>query len=715
MSDTADAIRALLWPRSVAVIGASNDVSRWGGRTMQALLNLGYEGGIFPVNPKYDEVMGRACYGDVLDIPESVDIAVLVLSPAQTLPALRRCAEKGVRAAAVLSSGFAEASEEGRRHQDAIADFARESGVRLLGPNCLGLANLRHRISLGPGSKVKTVAPGGVALISQSGATATWLFSRAQDYGLRLSYLISSGNEADLDTADFVDFLADDELTSVICLHVEGLRRGEAFLEAAGRAIERGKPVVLLKIGTSPKGARAALSHTGSLAGSDRVLDGVCRQTGILRVETNEELLATALMFDRVPSVPASGIVVMAPSGGTCGLIADRCADVGLDLPELRPETAAVVAERLGIPFTANPIDLTSRPVYEVERVRDCLDLVAEDERYGLTLLVYTTTLLFDRLLPHAVEYAARSPKPLVVYCTAGSLADDYLAALDKAGVPVYTNLHDCVVAIRALVSFSERARSFERGPLETRATAAPAAGIEDRLNAGPLSEFESKAVLAAFGVPTTRERLAASLDEARLAAAEIGYPVAVKVVSPDIQHKTEIGAVRLGLRDEDQLSRAYADVLSAARTARADAAIDGVLVSEMVSGGLEAIAGVTRDPQFGPIILFGLGGIFAEVFQDVAVRRAPLSRADAEALVRELRGYPLLAGARGRPRLDIDALIEALLRLSDLAVALGPDLDQLDVNPLIVLEHGQGVRAADALVIGRAASGAPTAAAVGE
>jgi acetyltransferase len=693
----AEAIRTLLWPRSVAVIGASPDVNRWGGRTMRVLLNLGFEGQIYPVNPKYTQVKDRPCYPDVLDIPEPVDAAVLVLSPSQTLPALERCAEKGVPVAAVLSAGFAEAGPTGQSHQQGIADFARQGGPRVLGPNCMGVANTRHRLSLGPGSRLSSVSAGGVALVSQSGATATWLFSRAQDWGLRLSYLVSSGNEADLDTADFLDFLAADPLTSVICLHVEGLRRGEAFLAAAERAVARGKPVVLLKIGASPRGAQAARSHTGALAGDDRVLAAVCRQAGIQQVETNEELLAAALLFDRARPPTAPGVVVMAPSGGTCGLIADRCHDLGLELPELAPGTAAAIAERLGVPAVANPIDLTSRPVYEVERVRDCLALAAADDQVGLTLLVYTTTLLFERLVPFAAEYAAQAARPLVIYCTAGTVAEPFLEPLRAAGLPVFTNLRECLVAVRALIEFHLRPAPADPEQRAARPLELPT-WLQQR--SGPLNEPESATLAAAAGLRVSRARWVQSTDEALTAAEDLRYPVVLKVVSRDLPHNSELGGVRLGLTDPKALQRACQELPAAVLASRPGAELEGLLVAEQASGEVELIAGLRYDPRFGPIVLLGMGGLFAEVYQDVVLRRAPLTKAEAVRMPRELRGYPVLAGARGRPPLDEPALVDLLLRLSDLALALGPRLQELDLNPILLRERDAGLTVVDALAV---------------
>ena len=698
-------------PRSIAIIGASTDIRTINGKPLHYLQRHGFRGGLFPVNPKYPEIAGLACYPDIQSIEGDVDLALIVVNYKRVPAMLAQCAAKQVPFVTIFSSGFAEAGEEGRRVQQEVAELAARSGIRICGPNCQGAVDLFHPTAAAFSAALDPAPfqPGPVGFVTQSGALGYSIFNMAQENGIGFSYVVSTGNEMDLDAADFMDFMLDDENTRMVFAYLEGLRDGAKFVRLADKALAAGKPLAVLKVGRSETGSRAAASHTAALTGSDEVVDAFFRQKNIIRVDDIQGFIDLAKAVKGTARIPGGrGLGIVSISGGGGVLCADTAEECGLQVAALQPQTSAEIARNIP-PFGSpvNPVDVTAQAINTAEGFANVIQAMLADP--GVDGLVVVITMIVGepglRMARDLVRLNRTAAKPIVVAWTAGPrLMEAPFAVLNAAGVPLYQSPVRAVKALAQLMRYGAGCRSTPAA--ETAPQPADAPPLPEQIGellSGPgriLSERQSKQLLGAFGVATSRELLASSRQEALAAAEEIGFPVAMKVDSPDILHKTEADAIRLGVNDPDRLAAAFDEILKNARAHHPAARINGVLVQEMVPPGVEVIVGMNRDPQFGPVLMFGLGGIFVEILKDVALRIAPIEREEAVRMIREVRGYPLLAGARGRPEADIPALAETLVKVSRMAVALGPRLEQLDINPLVVLPQGGGVKVADALVI---------------
>jgi acetyltransferase len=620
----------------------------------------------------------------------------------QVLDVLQESHRKGAGSAIVISAGFAERGLDERRDlQGELGAFARTSGLRISGPNCLGLANVKDDIWATSSSRGADGLSGPIGLVCQSGATAFGPFLvRAVENGIGFSYIISTGNEADLDFSDFARYLVDDPDTRVIAGFVEGFKRADKFLEVAKLAAERGKPIVLIKIGRSDLGARAAQSHTAALTGADARYDAIFAQYGVIRVQDYDELLEVAhlLAFTPRPAVP--GLAVVSHSGGVSSLTADMCGQAGLDLPPLGDAARDGINGILkGFGWAANPADVTG--FANSESFPGIMAHMIDDPRMG-TLVVASAG--GDAQAQQVISQRDRSDKGVVFLWTGSRDAKAGLAKLRDARIPVFFTPDMLARGLRSRLAYHTwRERRLADGFASVGARTPPQdSAIAQALGLGRavLSESESKRLLAAWGVGSAREALAASAEAAVEAAERIGYPVALKVDSPDIPHKTEAGVVRLGVGNAAQVRAAYAEVLAAAKASAPQARVLGVSVQEMVGDGVEVIVGVSCDPQLGPVLLFGSGGVMVEVFGDVALRRCPVTRTEAEAMIAEVKGARLLRGFRGRPAADVEALADTLVRVSAFAMHVEGELAELDINPLMVLPAGRGVKAVDALVV---------------
>ena len=699
-----ESIHSMLNPVSIAVVGATERM-QYGGRFLKSALSAGESVRVYPVNPRYGELMGVRCYASLDELPESPDLVGIIVPYDRVVDVLNECVDIGARSAVIISAGFAERGDEARRDLQArIGEIAEHSGVRVCGPNCLGLANVKAGIWASSSSLDEAVASGPVALVSQSGASAFGPFlARARDAGVGYSYVISTGNEADLDAADFVRYLLDDPNTRVIACFIEGLKNGRKFLEAARLAGERGKPIVVMKTGRSRAGAVAALTHTGALTGSDSVHDAAFAQCGVIRVEDYDEVLETANLLAHGPPPAKEGVGVVSHSGGIGSLVADKCGQMGLSLPPLTEGARATLDGILqGFGWAANPADVTGNAFRD--SFPQILRAMIDEPEVGT--LVVASSGGDDQAL-QVIETRGVSGKGVVFHWTGSQLETDGLGKLKLAGVPVFYQPERMARALRRQLDYN-RWQNRAAGAARPASEAGPRPKAEAaRLALSPqrsaLTEHESKSLLSLYGIPVTRERRAGSVEEAVAGAREIGYPVVIKVESPDILHKTEAGVVRIGISDDAELRQAYDHVLRNARERRPDADALGVLVQEMVSEAVEAIVGVSRDPTFGPVLLFGIGGVHVEVYDDVTMRVCPISRDDAEGMVDDIKGAKLLNGYRGRPAADVDALVDVLPRVSALAMDLEAEVSQIDVNPLAVLPRGRGVKALDALVALRA------------
>lgn len=698
-------------PRAIAIIGASTDIRTINGKPLHYLQRHGFQGHLFPVNPKYPEIAGLACYPDIQSIPADIDLALIVVNYKRVPAMLAQCAAKRVPFVTIFSSGFAEAGEEGRRVQQEVAELAARSGIRICGPNCQGAVDLFHPTAAAFSAALDPAPfqPGPVGFVTQSGALGYSIFNMAQESGIGFSYVVSTGNEMDLDAADFMDFMLDDGNTRMVFAYLEGIRDGAKFMRLADKALAAGKPLAILKVGRSETGSRAAASHTAALTGSDEVVDAFFRQKNIIRVDDIQGFIDLAKAVKGAARIPRGrGLGIVSISGGGGVLCADTAEECGLHVAVLQPQTSAEIARNIP-PFGSpvNPVDVTAQAINTAEGFANVIQAMLADP--GVDGLVVVVTMIVGepglRMARDLVRLSRTAAKPIVAAWTAGPrLMEAPFAVLNAAGVPLYQSPVRAVKALAQLMHYGAGCRTKPAAETAPQPADAPPLPEEIRkLLSVPqrtLSERQSKRLLGAFGIATSRELLARSRQEALAAAEKIGFPVAMKVDSPDILHKTEADAIRLGVDDPDRLVAAFEEILKNARAHHPAARINGVLVQEMVPPGVEVIVGMNRDPQFGPVLMFGLGGIFVEILKDVALRIAPIEREEAVRMIQGVRGYPLLAGARGRPKADIPALAETLVKVSRMAVALGPRLEQLDINPLVVLPQGGGVKVADALVI---------------
>jgi acyl-CoA synthetase (NDP forming) len=686
-------IERFLHPRTVAVIGVSENPTAPGVSMFRKIRDkVEAQGGrVFPVNPKASELYGLRCYPTITAIPGEIDLGVIQVSDA--VAALRQCVEKRCRFVVVFTAGFAETGPEGAAREAELVRIAREGGVRLFGPN----TNLNA-------FEVLPDAPGGkIALLTQSGNQGRPIVHGGQELGLGFSYWIPTGNESDLELADFLEYFASHEDTAVIAAYVEGFKDPERLRRAADACARARKPIVLVKVGRSDAGQRMAQAHTGHLAGSDRVVDALFRQYGIVRVEDLDELLETAALFARLPRPSGDRVCVYGVSGGTGALMSDLLGAYGVALPELAPATQARLRELLPSYLTVrNPVD-NGAAVLRSGKGAAILDAIADDPGVDLVLTPLAGALpgMTEVLAEDLARLHVSGRKPCVAAWASNRTDDPAFRALIGARMPLFRSFRGAARALRAFFAyhaFAERYVSPLAAPRPARAAVTSIGGRPGRT--GALGEADSKRLLAAYGLPVTREEVAGTEEEARAAAERIGYPVALKIASPDIVHKSDAGLVRLGLATGEAVATAQREVLALARRAHPEARLDGVLVQEMVPPGVEAILGVSVDPQLGPVVLVGLGGVLVELLGDVAMRPLPLTEHDARAMVDELRGRAILDGVRGGSPRDVDALVGAILAVARLAGDHRDRLLELDVNPLVVHERGQGVRAVDALVV---------------
>jgi len=717
MSQQAATLKYFLSPRSIAIIGASNKFESISGKPLRYLIEQGYEGKVYPINPKYDELMGVKCYKSVLELPETPDLALLAVNYRLVLPMLKQCVELGVKFATIFASGFAESGEEGRMLQREIAELSRKTGMRICGPNCQGSIAMKDRAIGGFSASmgIKPLLVGPIGYVTQSGALGYSIFSLAQQAGVGFSYVASTGNEVDLHTLDFMEYMLEDPDTKMVIGYLEGIKDGRQFARLANRALHLGKPIVALKVGRSEIGQKAASSHTASLTGSDAVCDAFFRQKGVIRADDIEDMIDVAALMQRIPELPEGrGLGIITTSGGGGILVADEASEMGLDIPDLGPETTAAIEQVIPAFGSAmNPVDVTAQVINKADDFTNVLQAMVDNPAVDALVIVVTqiTGESARQMAESIVAMSRQTTKPITVAWTAGDiLVADNLKIIVDGGVQLYRSPVRAVKAMGRLMKYGAfRQGFFSRSTvgrelalnLEARDAAASILAEAD----GSLTEHQGKQLLAAYDIPITKEDVATSADNAVEIAERIGYPLVMKIDSPDILHKTEAGGLRLNISTPEDVVAAFNEIVQNARNYDPQARVGGVLVQEMVLGGTEVIVGVNNDPQFGPTLMFGLGGIFVEILKDVSLRVAPLDRDDAMAMLREIKGFKVLAGARGKARADIGAIADVLVRVSRLALELENDVAELDINPLLVLPEGQGVRVADALIIKKQSS----------
>lgn len=690
---------ALFNPRSVAVIGASEDPTRIGGRPLRYLKEFGFRGEVWPVNPRRDRVQGIEARPDIAEVPGPIDVAVVAVAAANVPGTIEACAERGVGAAVVFTSGFAETDAAGAARQRRLGEIARSSGMRILGPNCLGVYNAATGFfaTFTTTLDIYRPKPGPVAIVSQSGAYGSHLGLLARRRRIDVGLWVSTGNECDVTVSECIAWMAERHDIEVVAAYAEGIGDGDALLASLDAARARGKRVFFTKTGRSEAGAEAVRSHTAALAGADAVFDAMLAQIGIVRTDSTEEMLdaAYAASFGALPSNRRVGLMTI--SGGAGVMMADEAAVQGLEVVPMPEEAQRRLKENLSFCTPRNPVDITAQVFNAPHLVGAFLDAMLDEGDYGAIVLFFTYVASVEFMAKPLVEAIARArarhPHRPILMSMVGS--GEAIAPYEALNVPVF---EDPVRAVRTVSALARVREGLARGPGAGADTTARPPG--DRHHGGRLDEHEALRLLASWGVPAVETRIARSAAEAARAAAAIGGPVAMKILSPDVEHKTEAGGVALGVAVNDAAAEHDA-LVARARAYDTNAGIRGTLVAPMV-GGVECILGVRRDPVFGPVVMVGSGGVLAEVVDDVAFGKAPIDDAQAKRMIAGLSVARVLEGVRGRPRCDVDALAAAVAALSRFAAAHADAIESVDVNPFVVLPEGEGGLALDALVIER-------------
>jgi acetate---CoA ligase (ADP-forming) len=722
--DATDAMRALFHPKRIAIIGATPRRG-FANNIHQGILRQGFEGEIFGVTPRHEEVLGAPCYPRIDEIPGGVDKAIVVV-PSQVVPeVLEQCPAAGVKAVNIITSGFGEQSDdEAAKRQGYIKEFAQRTGIRVVGPNCLGLVSTPAKM-IAKSGPYTTVQSGPVGLVFQSGLLTYGMILPPEERGIGYSYVVTTGNEADLESADFIKYYVEDEATQIIACFIEQFRSPEKLRYVAGLALERGKPLIVLKIGRSEGGQRAARAHTGSLVGSDEIADATMRQLGIIRVRTLDEMIETIAAFHSKRLPKGDGVGTIFISGGAGGLVSDLSQDIGINLPELSPETVEklkpVIPEYGTI---GNPLDTTGQAATQPEITEGSLVAIAEDPNVDVVIYgqAYPTMIDYDTPVGQVLKTMPdRYPDKvfLIMSLVSGKLHDGFRwgeAPGDPVnnwdGTPFLQGADDSLQAVKSMIDYAEFRRHWLDGyrPVARKSNLADQA-LQLIHSAGqqPLTERAAKQLLSLYGIPVTSEALATSPEEAVNIAGDIGYPVVLKIESPDILHKTESGGIALDLKSPEEVRDAFDRIIANVRDFAPNARINGILVQAMAKPGREIILGMSQDRSFGPAIAVGLGGIFVEVLNDVQLGVPPIDHRAAEQMLSRLRGKAILdgAGARGAGPADREALIDLMERFSQLCVDVADVVSEIDINPLLLYGEGEGACVVDCLIVPKADTGA--------
>jgi acyl-CoA synthetase (NDP forming) len=679
---TAANLDALLRPRSIALIGASPNIERHPGRSLANLLRSGYSGAIYPVNPRYTEVMGIPCLAIVQELPEGVDTAYVLLRADRVVPVLHELAERGVRSAVICTSGFAEEGAQGRELQEEMAEVARATGMRIVGPNCIGLVNVADRIVAAPTLNfTQELVPGPLSIVSQSGGMAVNAANRAQGRGLGVRHMVSVGNESDLTVADFVAALARDAHTEVIGLFVEQVRDVSAFLDAVDTAHQAGKRVVVLKVGSSAAAARSSLSHTGAMTGAHDVFTSVMQELGVLCVDSLDQLVDCAFLLSHGKAAGRGRLLVVSASGGECSYTADRAEHFGLTVPEMTDDTQRELKRLMRFGTPGNPLDLTGQVIGDQQLLQEVVRVIEKDDSFDAVLFAFATWGAHDAaaLLPTVLDAAATSSKLAFVSAwDARNLTEEAERLLAEASVPTFTGADTALAALAALASAPQPRHTRPQTGLASLPRPLQFAGTT------PPNEFSAKKFFTDQGVVAPREVLLEGHDDVRATVAEFGTPVVLKLLCRGVSHKSDLGLVRVGVTTPDEVESALNAFDMAVETHRLEA--EGVLVSEMVSG-VELIVGGVRDPDFGPMVMIGAGGVLTEVLSDRVLAQCPVDARTVTDLLGRLRIAPVLQGYRGST-LDLEALTDLIVRASE-AFAASPWMAEFDLNPVMVSRDG--------------------------
>ena len=692
---TTHRLEPLLNPASIAIVGASNNAARIGGMPIAHLTKFGYQGKIFPINPKYEEVFGQRCYADIESLPEAPDLVVLAIAAPDVLAMLKRCAAKGARAVIVYAAGFAEEGEKGAALQAELEAYVATTNLVVAGPNAMGFANLNTQAHTNFASVFNTApmqeGQGSVSLLTQSGNVCAAVYAIARRLGVAFSHFINTGNEACVDFAQYLEYLAQDDATEVAMGYIEELRDGERFIAAAETFARSDKLLILYKAGETEKGSEAVRSHTSALAGDQAVYQAAFRQLNIIQSNDFVQMAQLAHLAQYRHQSAGKRVAIITISGALGAILADKFIGAGLDVPTLPQALQDTL--RAGIPdygMVSNPVDVTGNVVNDPGFVRTAMEALAQSDAVD-SVVIYAPGYMLDRMADDLCAVSAKFSKLFVAIDTGAAKTREQLRS---GGVPVFEDIGVAVSSLSPFLLWQERRKNNRW--LDVRHQSAPARTALPE----SLDEFRTKQLLVQHGMPAGAERVAKTTDEAAQAADAIGYPVVLKVLSADIAHKTEAGGVRLRLQSADEVRKAFDEVIASARQYAPEARIEGALICKMESGVAELIVGATRDPVFGMTLTVGLGGVLTELYKDVSHRVLPVDEAIAREMLGELKAFPLLTGYRGRPLGDVDAACAAIAGFSRAVLALQEQADEVEVNPLLVKQQGQGVCMLDALVL---------------
>lgn len=697
-------LEQLLKPKSIAVLGASSNPNTIGGRPIHFLKEYRFSGGLYPINPKYQSLQDLPCFASINDLPESVDLLIVAIRADLVEKAVDEAIAFGIKSIMIISSGFGEVGPDGQAVQDRIAEAARKAGVAVMGPNCQGFIDHWGGLpATFTGSLVRGhFNKGPISFVSQSGAMGYHFYGMAQEMGLGFSYMISSGNEAVVSTSDYLHYVLNDENTHVAAAYMEGLKDPDKLRRCARLAHEKAKPLLVMKVGRSAAGTRAASSHTGSMAGEDHLVEALFKQDNVLRIDQIGQFFDAFKAFSSPKRLEGDRIAIVSISGGAGVVMADDCEQFGMQVCRFTDETEKVLKKLLPAFGSAkNPVDLTAQVLTQPKSFQQCLNSVANDPNVdGIVVFIGLLEHLKDVLIPPIKMIDRLTPKPILVTWMACN--DKIRKEFCQNNIPLYEDPSRCLYAMSMLnryrlgCGFQHQKKTttpdFEnKCPQIAKMTTATSSGIID--------EARAKAVLQQFGIPTCRENTAGSAADTARIASRIGFPVAIKAVSTQIPHKSDVGGVVLNVGDAESAAEAFHSIIKNVNRNRPDVTVEQVLISEMIKNGVELLVGLKNDPVFGPAIMVGFGGVFVEIYRDVATRLLPIGEKDALMMLQELKGYPILTGARGSSPKDVQAVVETLLRVSDMGMALKSCLAEMDINPLLVLDQGLGVKAVDALI----------------
>jgi len=687
-----------LSPKSIAVIGASDKRGSVGATITSNIMN-GFKGVVYPISPTRDTVFYKKAYKSVLDVPKPIDLAVIVIKNTLVADVLEECGKKKVKGVIIITAGFKEVDEEGAKREQQIKDIAKKYKIQIIGPNCLGVMNLDPKTMMNSTFLKVTPKSGKIALVSQSGAICAALVEDASAQGIGFSAVVSLGNKAAMSEVDILKMLAEHNQTKVIVMYLEDMGNGQEFLKVCKNITKKlKKPVLVLKSGRSPEGAKAAMSHTGALMGSDEIYDALLKQSGAIRVDTMEELFDYATAFSKQP-IPSKGdLVIVSNAGGPAIISTDACSKMKIkmaDIESIRPKIDAVIP-----PWgsSRNPVDIVGDA--DFNRFRNVLDRVLQHPKVGSVISMCTPsgTLNYDKLAEVIVEMSKKYKKTMLASLMGldeGITNREILAAGD---VPYYTYAEGAIRTLAAMLQFSNWVKSPSGKLPNYKTNKAKVKKIFDKVKKEKrpnLLEEEGQEVLKAYGLPLPESALAKTEDEAIKIAKKIGYPVVMKIVSPQIIHKSDAGGVKVNLTNDDEIRSAFKTITANAKKYNKDAEIKGVLIVEMVKGGKELIIGSKLEPGFGPVIMLGMGGIYVEVLKDVTFKLAPVTNMEADDMIASIKTQKLLQGVRGEKPSDVTKLSECIQRLSQLVTDFN-EIKELDMNPVLVLEKGKGCKILD-------------------